>query len=221
MKIGKSISLFCKTGTLAALAAIIMAGCGTQGNPLGSNTDTEIGTSTPGILTKKKDRETTGNHVDSGQRKRVVKWMNSNNGGEVVLEGRDYRYTLTFPPGALPHDAKIIMELPKEEEAVLDVNFEPHGIHFNKPVIIEMLASEKVNRAKSDDIPTEWVDIYYINEDEGGVWEPQEAEVSIEQGKGKTVWIRARGFLNHFSRYALGGDNPIQKWQYQSYYYGY
>ena len=70
-------------------------------------------------------------------------------------------FSLYFPPGALDQDTEITIEMPRFPSAV--VQLEPHGIQFNKDVIMSL--SVDMIDSESADIKVIW-----FNE-ESGLWE--------------------------------------------------
>ena len=103
--------------------------------------------------------------------------------GGVVTNGI---YSLYFPPGAVNEDTEITIEMPQYPYAV--VRLGPHGIQFNKEVIMSL----DVSMIDSD--ATEFRVLWY-NED-AGVWE--DIDGYMEDGA-----VKAK--LEHFSDY---GDEP-------------
>lgn len=103
--------------------------------------------------------------------------------GGVVTNGV---YSVYFPPGALDEDTEITMEMPQYPYAV--VRLGPHGIQFNKKVILSL------DGDMIDSDATQFRVLWY-NEDTG-VWE--DVGGYMEDGDVKAE-------LEHFSDY---GDLP-------------
>lgn len=66
--------------------------------------------------------------------RRAERFISAAQGGSVELNG----FRLDIPPGALPHDAVISIQLPTDAAGAKRViaEFGPHGIQFNTPVTI-------------------------------------------------------------------------------------
>ncbi len=104
--------------------------------------------------------------------------------GGVVTNGI---YSVYFPPGALDEDTEITIEMPQYPYAV--VRLGPHGIQFNKEVIMSL------DMDKIDSDAAEFRVLWY-NED-AGVWE--DIGGYMEDGA-----VKAR--LKHFSEYGSDPD---------------
>ena len=103
--------------------------------------------------------------------------------GGIVTNGI---YSIHFPPGAVDEDTEITIEMPQYPYAV--VRLGPHGIQFNKEVIMSL----DVDVIDSD---AEEYQVLWYNEDTG-VWE--DIGGYMEDGA-----VKAN--LKHFSDY---GDVP-------------
>jgi hypothetical protein len=115
-------------------------------------------------------------------------FVSAANGGVVF---NDF-VMLEFPAGALLEDTEITINMP--EDGKLIVEFGPHGITFNKPVVMTFDLSRTNANGMSDRTETLW-----FNE-EGGWWEPIEKAKSDDKNKSNSI-------LWHFSQYkgTLGG----------------
>jgi hypothetical protein len=109
--------------------------------------------------------------------------------GGVITNGR---MTLEFPPYALAEDTEITIEL--LDDGTLGAEFGPHGIEFNRPVILTMDLSDTSAEGVSES-----VDTYWWNDE--NLWYEKMPKV----GTGSTNTVSAQ--LSHFSNYhaAVGG----------------
>jgi len=102
---------------------------------------------------------------------------------------------LYFPPFAMDQATTITMDWESTGFLEGGAEFSPHGTQFNKPVTVWISYKD----AELGDIDEEDLKIWYYNED-SGLWELIGDYVDTEN---KMVG----GYLNHFSRYAIGYDN--------------
>lgn len=87
----------------------------------------------------------------------------------------------------MSEDTEITIGMPEDGKLVVELG--PHGIHFNKPVIITFDLTNTNAKGKSDRAQTLW-----FNED-GGWWEQMEKVQSNNGNKSKAkLW--------HFSKYS-------------------
>jgi hypothetical protein len=107
--------------------------------------------------------------------------------------------TLEVPPNAISEDAEFELSLETSElHGGVAVTFEPHGIIFNQPVVLNLIA-HGVDFSNVD--PTA-INVYYDNS-ETGQWElMQRDDVLVDAVNGMIQVINAQ--LPHFSRYAIG-----------------
>ena len=118
---------------------------------------------------------------DAIMRSSVASAMIKADEGGIVTNGY---YSLYFPPGALSEDTEITIEMPEFPSAVVKLG--PHGIHFNKAVILSIPVDKFADGAS--DYTT-----YWLNEDTGR-WVPIGG--SVYDGVVKTeLW--------HFSDYGI------------------
>jgi len=113
----------------------------------------------------------------------VSQFVSAAEGGVVF---NDY-VMLEFPPGALSEDTEITIGMP--EEGKLIVEFGPHGLQFNKPVVMTFDLSNTSANGMADQTSTIW-----YNED-CGWWEPIEKANSSDENSASSV-------LMHFSKYS-------------------
>lgn len=206
---------------LAAVAMLVFVGCADFNNPLdspspGVEIQPENRLETPGTLSKKGTERVDRADADNKATNSIIatrQMVSARNGGVLRLRNaigdkRRYHYVLHVPPGALTEDVVITMQLASEDVATLD--FFPEGLRFKTParLIVQVLPE-----LRNTDIHGK-EDVYWYNPATTG-WETQGGQVGVL----KNGMIQGVVDLHHFSRYSLGGDNPIQKWEYQSYYY--
>lgn len=118
----------------------------------------------------------------------------------LVLKGTDAvvtgsRYELHFSKGSLDQDQNISIQ--EYDTNAVDVTLGPHGIKFGTPVELSIdFSGTKLDPSVVSDQTIEPV-LYYWNE----------AKYAWEEVPGKTDWVHRRHivYLEHFSRYALGG----------------
>lgn len=97
-------------------------------------------------------------------------------------------FSLYFPPGALDEDTEITIDMPRYPEAMVELG--PHGIEFNKNVIMT-LPLEKLD-SDATSYRTLW------NNEDAGIW--QDIGGQVEDGNIVTK-------LKHFSRYGADPNN--------------
>jgi len=119
----------------------------------------------------------------SGRAGQTSKLVRASKGG-VVSYGR---FTVYIPASALEEDTVITVRDPGA--AALVCQLEPHGLQFNKPVVLQMglLGLDYDQNADG------WT-IFYLNE-ETGRW---------EDTGGSKFWTCLGTFLDHFSTYGGG-----------------
>ena len=88
----------------------------------------------------------------------VTVLVSASEGGSVKMG----RYTLDFPPGALSADTPITIR--QNDPAAMIVEFEPHGIRFNKPVRASACVGDLVDHS------SRFVGVAWMN-DSTGKWE--------------------------------------------------
>jgi len=133
------------------------------------------------------------------------KWIDSN-GGYIIVgnESSGYSY-LKFPEGALGTFSGVnnlslssesvsgaYIQMSWESENLLQADFFPEGLHFQKPVYIRLSFKD----ADLTGINESDLAIYYFNPDTDG-WELVSDFVNTEEDY-------VEGYINHFSRYAIG-----------------
>ncbi len=116
-----------------AAAALVLTGCSDRvASPLAPEGETSRILSTSDIdLTGVLEFATL---PDLTQARHAEKFIRAAEGGSVELNG----FRIDIPAGALPYDATITIDLPRDEvlgKRVL-AEFGPHGIQFNTPVTI-------------------------------------------------------------------------------------
>jgi hypothetical protein len=106
--------------------------------------------------------------------------------GGTVSNGR---VTLQFPPGALDTDTEISIEL--LTDGTLGVELSPHGIQFNKPVVMSMDLRGTTAEGMSEQTST-----YYWNELKG-YYELQEKVDGADPNANASA-------IYHFSKFNSG-----------------
>ena len=147
------------------------------------------------------------------------KEISSEDGGTIWLEhefeDEDYEVeveiSLKFLPDALSDDAVIKLSIDDHQFlGNMDVVFNPHGIEFLKPAILNFeIEVEGYDPTKSD-LHERDFNIYYDNP-ETGQWEPMpreamEVELEYENGEYELEIEVINARLPHFSRYAIGSE---------------
>ena len=196
---------------LTLMLALVFTGCGTQSNSLTSDlTHDAPHTIQAGAFSPVSLAQSTASPVLS-KPVTVTTLITVADGGKVKLNGTSHLYSLIFPPGALDMDTEITITIPDADAALFEINLAPHGLIFNHPVTLIM--DVKPDEGAAEDTAAGYpLDIYYYN-DTIGAWEAQESSITQKNPQ----WIRGTGSLNHFSRYALGGDSAlIHKMYYQN-----
>ena len=146
-----------------------------------------------------------------------TKWISREHGGKIELEVEfedgeyevEVEIELEFLPYALSESAEISLTVDDYQFlGNLDVEFNPHGITFNKPAILNFEIEIQDYYPESSTLDFGDLDIYYDNQ-ETGQWElmprksisieydekDHELEIEVEDAK-----------LPHFSRYAIGAE---------------
>lgn len=112
---------------------------------------------------------------------------------DTIVSGS--RYHLHFSKGSLAADENITIQ--EYDSNAVDVTLGPHGIKFGTPVELSIdFSGTKLDPSVVSDQTIEPV-LYYWNE----------TKYAWEEVPGKTDWVNRRHivYLEHFSRYALGG----------------
>jgi len=156
-------------------AALLLVGCGQ--NTLTAPTSDQ-GFSGHIIALPVSERPTTSDFL--GQDAQSVTVVVSAEKGGVVSMGR---YSLDFPAGALTADTPITIR--QSDPVAMIVEFEPHGIHFQKPVHVTARVGDLVS-SSSKTVGVAWMN------DVTGEWEVVGAGAEMES---------AQADLWHFSRY--------------------
>jgi len=109
--------------------------------------------------------------------------------------------TLTITPGSISEDAEVALSMETSEIlGGVSVTFEPHGVVFNQPAILNIEA----HGVDFSGINPNNVDVYYDNQ-QTGQWElMQRDDIIIDANAGTVQVVNAR--LPHFSRYAIGAE---------------
>jgi len=150
----------------------VVSGCGDFDNPSSATNGVE------NIRLFRDNRATLGPAY-------VEKIIKAKDGGTLALN----RYTIVIPPEALDCDTKISIAEPMRGYVL--GNFQPDGIHFNKPVELSMTYRFLDLGGTAEDRLT----IYWFNP-ETGTWFDLLARVDKET---QTVTLE----VDHYSRYAL------------------
>ncbi|RMF58828.1 MAG: hypothetical protein D6748_07755 [Calditrichaeota bacterium] len=121
-----------------------------------------------------------------------------------VLSSTELMYaeaTLQVFPGTISEDAEITISMETTElVGGVHLTFEPHGITFSQPAILNMA----VLGADLSGVDPSTIDIYYENQDTG-IWEPMPRDtVIVDVNAGLIAVINGR--LPHFSRYGIAAD---------------
>lgn len=226
-------------GIGVAVFMLIAASCTEFNNPISPNgNDPAVSQSesgeTGGILTRPAGKGNSARTTDDGTSTDSAdpstsetvsaepdyvksKLIKARTGGYIVINTEKFWYGLEIPYGALRKDTRITMTVPDGDKSLFLL--EPHGLQFKKSAKLDIYTkSEEVTILDPTPAENDPVDIYWYDDD-NGVWVAQGSEVIWEPSAPN--WLRAKLNIDHFSRWALGGDSPIQKWYYQSYYYGY
>ncbi len=173
-----------RTLTSLALVAIactwILSGCG-RDRVVGPQSAPSNGVASNSIQFL---RQPTGPEPMSwgGHQKSASVFIRSRDGGQVQCG----RYTLTFPPGALPQDTTITIQ--DAGDGYLHCVLKPHGIQFLVPVQLQMNL-DGINVSPY----TDWT-IFWHN-DANGKWEDQHAVFTSSS---------LTASLHHFSDYQGG-----------------
>jgi hypothetical protein len=119
--------------------------------------------------------------------------------GEVELYYA--RVSLMIPAGSISEDAEV--ELSMETGEILggvSVTFQPHGVTFNQPSLLNIEASG----LNLDGVDPNQIDIFYDNEFTQ-MWEPMSREDLIVDVSDQSI-VLINAMLDHFSRYAIGEE---------------
>ena len=130
-----------------------------------------------------------------GKRFSKAKLITVKRGGLIRVGGRTHgKSVLDFKPGDVSQDVTVQFEWESTGFLEGGAQFSPHGTTFNNPVKIRLSYKD----ADLGDVEEEDLRIWYLNETEG-VWELIGDNVHKDK---KYV----EGYINHFSRYALGSE---------------
>lgn len=114
-------------------------------------------------------------------------------GGTIIVGDETSGYSsLNFMPGDLNNNTMITFRWDTDNYIA---EFAPHGIYFNNPVRLDM----SYKTADLSAINEETLRIWYYNENEQA-WELIGGEVNTEEQE-------VSAYINHFSRYALAGED--------------
>lgn len=204
-----------RAGIILGVALLALSGC--SNNPLDS--------ASPGAVNQSVQAETPQGTQPGAQGKllgsgglvrsllstvlKVEKMIVATVGGTLELIGpNNVTYRLYIPPDALLTNTLITMTAPDPSKAIVD--FGPAGLHFAKSVRLEMLIDPSMSQTQIQGAP----DVYWYNPGTGG-WEGQNGTVVLFEDAPGGPKIGATADLNHFSRYAQGGDGRIDKAEYE------
>ncbi len=127
-----------------------------------------------------------------------TKTIKAKKGGTIEVGDRSYgKSSIIFKKNDLPKDMTISFEWTTGgtfQGMLNGLEFGPHGLVFNSPVEVQL----SYKKADLQGIDEETLKIFYYNE-ETELWELIGDEVDLKK---KTV----TGFLDHFSRYAIGAE---------------
>lgn len=187
----RSARLFSATTLGSALLILFAVGCGTQGVQAPDAVPVYTADNPPPILRA----PGSGLGILSGTSDfyNVVTKEIDEDGG--VIEGN--RYTIVVPPNAVDDD--VDFSISEWSPDVLDVEFGPHGISFNRSVRLMVDISGTNADAASMNYDAVQPTFYWFN-DATGIWEALESKVAYIDGKMTLIT-----YLQHFSRYAVGG----------------
>ena len=133
-----------------------------------------------------------------GKTFKETKKIKAKDGGTIDVGDRHYgKSKITFKKNDLPEDLTITFEWVSGgtfEGKLNPAEFGPHGLVFNSPVEVKL----SYKKADLQGIEEEDLKIFYFNE-ETELWEFIGGEVDEK----KKIVI---GFLDHFSRYAIGAE---------------
>ncbi len=122
----------------------------------------------------------------------------------VSFGGREVHVvvTLVVLPHAISEDTELSLNLDDETlVGNVDVTFQPHGITFSRPAILNIQA----RGLDLSGLDTQQIDIYYDNPD-SGQWEKMPRKrVIINENNGFINVVAAE--IPHFSRYAVAWAN--------------
>ena len=163
---------------LSVLAAM---GCGSYSPVSPSQDDTTPGVENPVFVqVLSTSTGSSGRDMIQSSSTSVSMVISAETGGTVT----NGYVSLYFPPGALDEDTEITIDMPRYPEAMVELG--PHGIEFNKNVIMTLPLSKIASDATS--YRTLW-----LNENTG-LWE--DIGGSIENNN-------VRSELEHFSEYGF------------------
>ena len=137
----------------------------------------------------------------------VSQWVTKQDGGELILDynGSDHdngdakvTISLTVSPKAISSDANLILSL---DDQYLDIAFNPHGITFSDPALLNIEAQN----LDLSGIDPDQINIHYDNPDTGQ-WEVVPSYDIIVDAEERYLRV-VDAQLPHFSRYAIAIDN--------------
>ena len=133
-----------------------------------------------------------------GKKFKETKKIKAKDGGTLEVGDRHYgKSKITFKKNDLPEDLTISFEWVSGgtfEGKLNDAEFGPHGLVFNSPVEVQL----SYKKADLQGFNEKDLKLFYYNE-ETELWELIGGEVDEK----KKIVI---GFLDHFSRYAIGAE---------------
>ena len=201
MKLSKLIK---KTlGIALAALAITFSGCDQQNNVIAPDSSAQKERPTA-VAADGKTIQFIGfneNHRSSLNKVYTVeKWVNKQNGGQVILRSVDVDYRLDILPNTLDESKFISMTYDDLNNAgYFDVVFGPHGTQFSSPALLDI----RMKNLDLTGINPNLINLYYVNDN--GQWEKMvvgSIEVDIAQG----YLIVYDAQIPHFSRYAVASE---------------
>ena len=189
----KPVKKIVKTLTSAALMTLLTLNFNacTEQSPLQSNDNTTSTKRAPGELKILKSKSPVSLNKLFVQSKLITVAQ----GGKIeVGDNMHGKSRLNFKSGDVSQNVWVTFEW--ESTGLLEggAEFSPHGTTFNNPVEIRLSYKD----ADLTGINEEDIKIWYFNEEEN-VWELIASDVNTEKQ-------RVEGYVNHFSRYAIGAE---------------
>ena len=189
----KPVKKIFKTLTAVVLLtglAINFSACSEQ-SPLQSSDDTTSTKRAPGELNILKSKS----GVSLNKLFVKEKLITVAEGGKVEVGDDEHgKSRLKFEEGDVSQDVLVRFEWESTGLLQGGAEFSPHGTTFNNPVAIRLSYKD----ADLTGINEEDIKIWYFNEEEN-VWELIASDVDTEKQ-------RVEGYVNHFSRYAIGAE---------------
>jgi len=136
----------------------------------------------------------------------VSEWVTYKDGGELVLEynnGDVYcKITLKVFSETISQDAELILSLDDQTlVANVDVSFDPHGITFSRPALLNI----ETKGLDLSGVNIDKIGCYYDNP-EVSEWETMRTyDVIVKEKEGYIKVLDAK--IPHFSRYAVAWTN--------------